>query len=101
VLRLYKEGKEGVYASTHKNFKKAFIPFAIKLTALLIDLKQKEALILDFIKNFPEWDKYETEEYKSIVAKQNIQLGGGSRNEPDPFEIEPMNENSEEGKTGE
>ena len=101
VLRLYKEGKEGLYVSTRRNFKKAFFPFAIKLTVLLIDLRQKETSVVDLFKSLPEWNKYETEGYKNIVAKQNISLGGGGRNGSNSFEVEPVNKDSEEEKTGE
>jgi len=87
--------------STRKNFKKAFFPFAIKLTVLLIDLRQKETSVLDLFKSLPEWNKYETEGYKNILAKQNISLGGGGRNEPNSFDVEPVNEDSEEKKAGE
>lgn len=95
-----KEAKEGTYGSTNKHFRKAFTPFTTKLASLLIDLKQREEPILGLFKDSPEWERYESEEYKNIITKQSIQLGGGSRNEsePDPFEMETMCENVEEAK---
>eukprot|EP00826_Nyctotherus_ovalis_P010142 TRINITY_DN12698_c0_g1_i1.p2 TRINITY_DN12698_c0_g1~~TRINITY_DN12698_c0_g1_i1.p2 ORF type:complete len:156 (+),score=77.76 TRINITY_DN12698_c0_g1_i1:416-883(+) len=78
------------------------MPFTVKFTSLLIDLRQKIEFVHDLFNNTPEWEKYENEEYKSAIEKQSIQLGG-SRNEPesDPFEMEPMNENVDDGKSDE
>lgn len=102
VLRLVKEGKEGVYDSTKKNFRKAFMPFTVKLATLLIDLRQRIEFVHELFNSVPEWEKYESEEYKVMIEKQSIQLGG-SRNEPesDPFEMEPMSDNVDDDKNEE
>lgn len=90
ILKLAKTGKEGNYSSTHKNFRKAYIQFAYKLTDLVLKLKHTNDQVVELIKKLPEWEKYEIEEYKVVHESQNKRLGDQNKSEieQDTFEIE-------------
>lgn len=98
ILKSSKSGKEGLYSSTKRNFRKAYMPFTTKFTGLLIELKQRNSSTQELIKGLPEWERYEGEEYKTVTARQSIQLGGAGKGEveADPFAVEPLGETNEE-----
>jgi len=96
IIILWKEGKQGVYKSTGKSFRKAYMPFLTKLTTLLLDQQKKSPEIEEAIKAEPAWETYLNTEYKPTYTVENKPLVQGPEKEPDPFGSEEPIEKTEE-----
>lgn len=77
LIKLWNDGKTGVYKSTGKPFRKAYMPFITKLTTMLLDLSKRSSEVADLLSKEPQWEAYINTEYKATINNENRQLGGG------------------------
>jgi len=100
LLKLWAESKTGVYKSTGKQFKKAYVPFVTRLSNMLIDQAPKIPMIAKCLAGIdvlfigsidePMWLAYQNGDLKATNINENKTLGGGvgkdsSKEEEDRF----------------
>lgn len=88
ILKLWNDGKNGVYKSTGRSFRKAYMPFLTKMTTVLLDLASKNPEVEACIKTEPLWEAYQKGEYEATRANELKQLGGGTEKKANTFEPE-------------
>ena len=101
LLKMWNEGKAGVYKSTGKPFRKAYVAFVIKMSTMLIELAKKNPEVAATLKAEPMWEAYQNGEYKTARANETKALGGGpEKKEPEsePFLTDTLAEVQAESK---